>query len=140
MPQNKAGQAILTAFYEYLLITVPVGLYIGLEARHQQHWELMLHSPEWAVATVFLLFQGLSLYVRHLAGTGARVSPVSIGLLALMSLLITAFTLINAYTSLDAANNTQGSIVFRLGLFLLTSIGFMLMVAGAKVYHLRREL
>ena len=140
MPQSKAGQALLTAFYEYLLITVPVGLYIGLEATHNHHWGLLVHSPEWSMATIFLLFQGLSLYLRHLTGAGGKVSAVSVGLMALTSLLITAFTLVNAYTSLEADKNTRGAIVFRLGLFLLTSVGFMVMVAGAKLYHLKREV
>lgn len=140
MPRNKAGQAILTAFYEYLLITIPVGLYIGLEATHQHHWPLLIESPEWSMATIFLLFQGLSLYVRHLTGTGAKVSAVSIGLLALVSLTITAFTLINAYTSLEPDENTRAAIIFRLGLFVITSVGFIVMVSGAKLYHLRREI
>ena len=140
MPQSKAGQALLTAFYEYLLITVPVGLYIGLEATHHYNWGLLVRSPEWSMATIFLLFQGLSLYLRHLTGAGAKVSSVSVGLMALTSLLITAFTLVNAYTSLEADKNTPGAIVFRLGLFLLTSMGFVLMVAGAKLYHLKREV
>lgn len=140
MPQNKAGQAILAAFYEYLLITVPVGLYIGLEAFHQHSWSLVIRSPEWSMATIFLLFQGLSLYVRNLTGAGAKVSGASIGLLALISLVITVFTLINAYTSLDPEHNTNGAIVFRLGLFVITSLGFLMMVSGAELYHLRQEL
>lgn len=139
MPRNKTGLAILTAFYEYLLITIPVGLYIGLEAIHEQHWILLVHSPEWAVATIFLLFQGVSLYIRHLSSAGARISPVSIGLLALISLTIIAFTVINAYTSLDPQQNTKPAIIFRLGLFVITSLGFLLMVAGAKLYHLTQE-
>lgn len=139
MPQNKAGQAILTAFYEYLLITIPVGLYIGIEATHQHDWSLLVKSPEWSVATIFLLFQGLSLYVRHLAAPGARVSGVKIGVMALVSLLLTAFTVINAYTSLEDENNTRSAIIFRLGLFVITSTGFMLMVSGAKLYDLKRE-
>lgn len=139
MPQNKTGLAILTAFYEYLLITIPVGLYIGLEAIHEHHWILLVHSPEWAVATIFLLFQGVSLYIRHLSSAGARISPVSIGLLALISLTIIAFTVINAYTSLDPQQNTKPAIIFRLGLFVITSLGFLLMVAGAKLYHLTQE-
>ena len=139
MPQNKTGLAILTAFYEYLLITIPVGLYIGLEAIHEHHWISMVHSPEWAVATIFLLFQGVSLYIRHLSSAGARIAPVSIGLLALISLTIIAFTVINAYTSLDPQQNTSSAIIFRLGLFVITSLGFLLMVAGAKLYHLKQE-
>lgn len=139
MPRNKTGLAILTACYEYLLITIPVGLYIGLEAIHEHHWILLVHSPEWAVATIFLLFQGVSLYIRHLSSAGARISPVSIGLLALISLTIIAFTVINAYTSLDPQQNTKPAIIFRLGLFVITSLGFLLMVAGAKLYHLTQE-
>ena len=139
MPRNKTGLAILTACYEYLLITIPVGLYIGLEAIHEHHWISLVQSPEWAVATIFLLFQGVSLYIRHLSSAGARISPVSIGLLALISLTIIAFTVINAYTSLDPQQNTKPAIIFRLGLFVITSLGFLLMVAGAKLYHLTQE-
>ena len=139
MPQNKAGLAIRTAFYEYLLITIPVGLYIGLEAKHEHNWALLVHSPEWAVATIFLLFQGVYLYVRHMTGAGAKISPVSMGLLALVGLTLIAFTVINAYTSLDPVENTTGAIIFRLGLFITTSGGFIVMVAGANLYHLKKE-
>ena len=138
MPRNKAGQAILTALYEYLLITIPVGLYIGLEAVHSD-WKILVSSPEWSVATIFLLFQGLTLYVRHLGGTGARVSGVKIGVLALLSLVIAVFTVINIYKSLEEGHNTTAAVIFRLGLFLITSAGFMVMVSGAKLYDLRRE-
>jgi hypothetical protein len=138
MSSKSPGQALLTAFYEYLLITLPVGLFVTLDASHKQEPHFLWHSPEWAIATIFLLFQGLSLYVRLLSNSGAKVSPTSIGLLALVSLPITALTVINAYRALDEHGNTPGSIAIRLTLFGLVSAAFLLLVGGAKFYHLRK--
>ncbi|HEY6807109.1 MAG TPA: hypothetical protein VI306_26260 [Pyrinomonadaceae bacterium] len=140
MPQSKASKALLTAFNEYFLITLPVGLYVALEATHHHRWELLVLSPEWSMATIFLLFQGLSLYTRHLNGAGAKVSAGAVSLMALTSLLIAALTLINAYSSLTAEENTKGAILFRLGLFGLTTVGFLVLVAGATLYRLKREV
>jgi hypothetical protein len=138
MSSKNPGQALLTAFYEYLLITLPVGLFVTLDAYHTNEPDFLWHSPEWAIATIFLLFQGLSLYVRLLSNSGAKVSGTSVGLLALVSLLITALTLINAYRALGENGNTSSSIAFRLTLFGLVSAAFLMLVAGAKLYHIRR--
>ena len=138
MPSNRPAQALITALYEYLLITVPVGLYLTLEASHRHQWSWLWRAPEWAVATTFLLFQGLSLYVRHLRSSGATLSSTTVGLLALVSLIIMVLTLVNAYPALAEENNDVSSIAFRLGLFGIVSFGFLALVAGAKLYQLNR--
>jgi hypothetical protein len=139
MPVTKINQAVLSAIYEYLLVTVPVGLYIALEAKHEHEASLFLTSPEWAVATIFLLFQGISLYFRHLTSTGAKVSGINISLLALISLVVMTVTVVNAYTSLEESENTGGSIGIRLLMFVAVSAAFLILVSGANLYSIRRE-
>src|SRR5215510_6978040 len=53
---KEAAQACLSACYEYLLITLPVALYVVLEAIHKGDATFCLWSPEWAIATIFLAF------------------------------------------------------------------------------------
>jgi len=139
MPPSKPVQAILNAVYEYLLITIPVALYVSLEATHAHDAAFLWRTPEWSMATVFLLFQGIALYNRSLSRSGAKVSGASIGLLSLLSLLIGALTLINAYTSLKEEDNTIGAISFRLGLLLITSCGFVALVSAAKLYQIKKD-
>jgi hypothetical protein len=139
MSIKKTNQAVLTACYEYLLVTVPVGLYVALEAKHAGNVSLFVTSPEWAVATIFLLFQGISLYFRHLNSTGARVSAINLSLLCLISLVIMTITVVNAYTSLDEPENTGGAIGIRSLMFVSVSAAFLIMVSGSKLYLLRRE-
>jgi hypothetical protein len=139
MPLTKTNQAVLSACYEYLLVTVPVGLYIALEAKHDREISLFVTSPEWAMATIFLLFQGISLYFRHLTNSGAKVSAINISLLSLISLVVMTVTVVNAYTSLAAFENTGGSIGVRLLMFVAVSAAFLILVSGAKLYSIRRE-
>lgn len=139
MPFTKTNQAVLSACYEYLLVTVPVGLYIALEAKHEREVSLFVTSPEWAMATIFLLFQGISLYFRHLTSTGARVSAINLSLLSLISLVVMTVTVVNAYTSLSEAENSGGSIGVRVLMFVVVSAAFLILVSGANLYSLRRE-
>jgi hypothetical protein len=131
--------ALLSAAYEYLLIVVPVGLYVALEATRKDRLAIFWTSPEWAIATVFLLFQGLTLYIRHLSRTGVRLSATKIGLLGLFSLIGTTTTLINAYRSLDEHDNTAVAIFIRLIFFVVVSCAFFLFVAAAHLYSMRKK-
>jgi hypothetical protein len=57
-----ARSALLMALYEYLLIIAPVGIYVFLEGLHRDDPAFYWVSPEWAIATIFLSFQAISLY------------------------------------------------------------------------------
>lgn len=122
-------RASLEAIYEYLLVTMPVGLYVTLETVHRGHLAYFFFSPEWSIATIFLAFQALSLYIRGVKGMKARLSPASMGILALGAVLVIVFASINAYQSL--AHETGMLIKLRLSLFLLMSLLFLLLVGGA---------
>jgi len=137
--KKYGSSALLSASYEYLLITVPVGLYVALDATRKNELEIFWESPEWAIATVFLLFQGLTLYMRHLGRTGARLSPTRIGLLGLIALIGTTVTLVNAYRSLDARENTMLAIFVRLAVFVVVSCAFFIFVSAANLYSMRKD-
>jgi hypothetical protein len=130
-------RAVVFAFYEYLLVTLPVAAYVALEAFHKKDPGFFWCSPEWAIATIFLSFQGISLYRENLKKTGRQMSDAIFGIFALGSLVITIIASINAYGSLD--ENSTSSILFRLVLFIVTSLLFLLLVSSAKLAYFQRE-
>lgn len=132
-----ARRALLSTVYEYFLVTLPVAIFVTLEALHKEDRSFCWSSPEWAIATIFLLFQGLSLYIRELTRTGRKISEGYIGILGLVVLVGAVITSINAYQSLH--ENTNWGVSFRLAFFGLASIAFILMVGGAKLAYLNTE-
>ena len=139
MPSDSSPKlrlTVLLTIYEYFLITLPVASYVGVEAFARRSGVFFLASPEWAIATIFLLFQGLSLYLRGLDRTGRGLWHLSLGMLGMVVLLLVAIAAINAYYSLDALHHTQidstPSIVLRIALFAVASLTFLLLVASGK--------
>ncbi len=130
-------QAALSALYEYILITLPVAMYVGVEAHYRDHYGHLVASPEWAIATIFLTFQAANLYQAHLHKTLRRVSDTWLGLVWLAATLLIFLASINAYKSMET--NSGGAIAFRLFLFILSSLGFLFLVTAAKLVHLRTE-
>ena len=122
-------KALLEAIYEYLLVTTPVGLYVLLEAMHRECLAYFFFSPEWSIATIFLAFQGISLYMRGINGLKAKFSPASMGLLALFTVLVIVFSSINAFQSLS--HDTGLLMKARVSLFICMSTLFLLLVSGA---------
>lgn len=131
MAKSHLSTAFFSAFYEYLLVTFPVALYVLLEAVHKEKADFFLISPEWSIATIFLAFQGFSLYVQALRRIGRTFFEPLIGMLGLYMLATIVAASANAFHSLHS--NTSPAIVFRLLLFVLTSLVFFLLVVGAKL-------
>lgn len=121
----------MAALFEYLMIVLPVAIYIVMEAFHHHHWKLVLESPEWAIATIFLAFHGAVLYVQNLKKSGLELSETTLLLLAMAVLVVIVAAIVNAYDDLDAV--TRMSLVFRVALFGFASVAFLLMVGGAKL-------
>lgn len=137
MPLSKLTRALLLTLYEYLMITFPVGLYIFLEAAHEKKWSYLWISPKWSVATIFLLFQGITLYVRFLNNTGGKVSPAAIGIGCFIALALIIVSTINTWMALDSDGNSKKSIAVRLGILVVSSILFGLFVWGARQYQMK---
>jgi hypothetical protein len=132
---RNAIRCLQAALFEYLMIVVPVAMYVAMEAFHHQHWGLMLESPEWAIATIFLSFHGAVLYVEHLKKSGRELSETTLLLLSMAVVVVIAAAVVNAYDDLETV--TRHSLLFRVVLFSLASIAFLLMVGGAKLVHTR---
>jgi hypothetical protein len=137
MPLSKLTRALLLTLYEYLMITFPVGLYIFLEAAHEKKWSILWISPKWSVATIFLLFQGITLYVRFLNNTGGKVSPAAIGIGGFIALALIIVSTINTWMAFDSDGNSKKSIAVRLGILFLSSILFGVFVWGARQYLMK---
>lgn len=138
MPLSNLNRAILLTFYEYLLVTFPVGLYIAIEATHEKKWNMLWTSPKWSVATIFLLFQGLTLYVRFLNSSGGKVSPYAIGVGGIIGLGLIIIAVLNAWMSLDPSENSKLAIGVRLIVVMASSGLFFVFVSAARLYQLKR--
>lgn len=126
----QARRAIGQAVMEYLVLVLPVAFYVGLEAYHKHDFEFFYQSPEWAIATIFLQFQGVYLFIKHSRQGDQRLSEVSVTLLALLALSIVVGSAMNALDSMHV--ESAGKIVFRLTLFGITSLQFLILVASSK--------
>jgi hypothetical protein len=138
MPGNHCvRRAFLVAIYEYCLVVFPVAIYSGLEAFHDTD-TYFVRTPEWAVATIFLLFQGLSLYGKFLRRTGRRVSENFFGLAAILSLVLVIIAVLNASESLGRKNDSETLVVWRILLFAAASATFITLVAAGKFTEIKR--
>lgn len=130
-------KVILPAIYEYLLIVLPVFIYVAMEATHNG-FIYLLTSPEWAIASIFLCFQASALYIKGLLRIGQKINGVFIGILFLFSMIIIIFATLNAYLSLDHTNNTPLIIILRLILFTISSVYFFILVCSVKFGNLSK--
>jgi hypothetical protein len=126
----QASRCVTSALFEYLMIVLPVGIYVVMEAFHHDHWELVIESPEWAIATIFLSFHGAVLYVQSLKKSGRKLSEGVLLLAAMAVLVVIIAAIVNAYDDLDSV--TRRSVLFRTVLFAIASVAFLAMVSGAK--------
>ena len=157
IPREKFRQDLrmstAIAFYEYLLIILPVGLYVLLEAWQRPDcltniqspdWTLLYQSPEWSIATIFIAFNSFSILSKTLQELNLRPTPF-VRIIALVGILIIAFALLNADHSMHLDNNGKrdGNITFnwasRLILFIIISIIFFFIVSFSKVLKLNRK-
>lgn len=111
-------------------MVLPVVVYVALESYHKHDLRFFYKSPEWAIATIFLFFQGVYLYVRHSRERGRRLSESK---LVIIALVLFVGALVSGMNALDSMHlETEGKIKFRLVLFLLASVLFLLLVASSK--------
>jgi hypothetical protein len=122
--------AFLYTLYEYLLIVLPVALYVLLESRgHPRVLCAMLASPEWNMATILLGFQGESIYRTHLERQTRSLPTPIIGLIMLFVLVIVVLAANNIPFALSGTSRTASMLTWVL--FLLTTIAFLLFITGA---------
>lgn len=121
----------LNSFYEYLIITIPVGIYVSLEALHKNDWNYLYKSPEWSIATIFLAFISLIRYRNAAEKSGKKILEPIFGIISIFSLLQIVFSAINASMSFD--NETSRPTIFRIILFTISSSQFFLLMTGSNL-------
>jgi hypothetical protein len=129
-------RALVYTTYEYFLIVLPVALYVflaslagGDEVHH------VGTSPEWNIATIFLIAQAQSLYRLHIEAAQKRISHPTLGLIALFALLLIVFAATNIQMALR--QSTTLNCVSMWALFLLATGIFVGFVTGSKLLSLK---
>ena len=121
---------ILPTIYEYLLILLPVSIYVGIEAMHTGP-RFFYTSPEWSIASIFLNFQAIALYYRRLNNSNRKINADFLLILILGVVAITILSSLNAYASLTEID-TNGKIALRICLLAVSSLFFFVMVLASK--------
>jgi hypothetical protein len=127
----RKRRTLLRLLVEYLLLTLPVLIYVGLEAVHHDSAMYVVKSPEWSVATMFIALQTYRLYMEHnrRSGSGYRLGD----LLVIMLVLVVVAAAINAFLALEANRLSWTLIAFKWVLFVLATASFVY-IAGAAFY------
>ncbi|WP_299336334.1 hypothetical protein [uncultured Psychroserpens sp.] len=137
---NKTSRRdILPVIYEYLLIILPVSIYISLEAMHKHDWTYFFKSPEWGIAIIFLSFQGVALYLKSLSSTNKKINHNFIGLLFLIVVVVTIAAILNSFISLDYKENNFMKISIRITLLFISSASFFILVLSGKKNELNKK-
>ena len=94
--------SIIKAFIEYFLITAPIGLYVTFESIHKHSWKYLFSSPEYGIATIFLIFIGITNYVSSARKCKKVVNETIIKLFVVLrfflitiSILVTLFSVLH---------------------------------------------
>lgn len=122
---------ILKLTIEYFLLVLPILIYVSLEALHHNDGWYILKSPEWSVATIFIVIQTVRMHLESIGDSWNR----SFTVLLIILLGIVAMTAgINIYVALhDVANQSIGTMMTKWMLYFISSLFFVL-VAGASIF------
>jgi hypothetical protein len=120
---------------EYCKLTLPILLYVALEAFHHKGGTFVFTSPEWGIATVFLAIHGPGLCEDELVHNGRGISALRMRFFRSTALLLAFVALLNSFLSFCC--ETNGKVFLRLALLLFASIVFILVVGAARHRSLR---
>ena len=126
-----------TALYEYVLVTLPVGIYVMLESLHKKEWIVLLTTPEWSIATIFLSFISINRYRSSLERSGRKIFEPLFGLISVLALILIVGATLNAYVSME--QESGGAIFLRIAFFLVASLKFIILVTGSKLLHTSKD-
>ena len=132
--ENRSGKlwsAILKTLYEYALIVTPILIYVWIEATHKSYI-FLISSPEWAIATIFLNFQAISLYRSTMRAAGRRPTSGFLNGVNLLLIVIVIVASINAYNGIHYESK-MSNILLRIVLLLVSSFNFFALVASAEL-------
>lgn len=145
-PEFRKGFA--SALYEYLLVTMPIGLYVFLEADTQGKWAVLYRSPEWSIATIFLAWISMLRYNAVIYSAEKRPAHSVVGTMNLVNLVIILFAVLNtrkalqahiALTDLQSTAHPDDYLKARLILFGFATILFFILITGAHLLKGKNE-
>lgn len=137
-PDTFLRRAVLFSVYEYCLIVLPVALYVFLHAiAADKPLSTFFHSPEWNIATVFLVAQGQSLYRLKLDQLRRRTSPAALGMIALSAIVTVVLAASDIHFGLRSSSVT--TMVCMWLLFVAATGAFLSFVTGATLLVLKAE-
>jgi hypothetical protein len=132
MARSRIGTASLYAAYEYLLVVVPVGLYVFVHGLHEKSLTVACaNSPEWNIASIFLLMHGQFLYHVYLESTGRRIARAAMGIIALFSILGVVLAASNIQLALQEPSRRIALSMWLL--FALSSLVFVALVVSGRL-------
>jgi hypothetical protein len=115
------------AFYEYLLIMLPISIYVLLEANHKYSISYFFTSPEWAVGTIFLVFTSTFTYYKDVIKDKDKlVNEHLLNLYPLIGIITTVLATLNAHWSMSGETNWL--IFGRILLLIFSTIFFFLLM------------
>jgi hypothetical protein len=128
--QSPTARVVLRLTIEYLTITLPILIYVGSEAVHSASASLLLRSPEWSIATIFLAFQTLRVFIEGSNGRDGRLLTVML-LIPAVLLVFAAGT--NVYMGLEVGVESQswGLLITRWGLLVVATVLFVCFAGSA---------
>lgn len=131
----RMKRTLLRLAAEYIIITLPIAIYVTLEAISDQKAAFLYRSPEWSIATVFLIVQTIRMYLEEMHGSVGRSFSY------ILMLILTVVTLaagVNIYVSLgDVQNQATATVAVKWVLFVIASLLFIY-IAGAAIYAAER--
>jgi hypothetical protein len=130
MSSNKA-RYLVDMSYEFLLVVSPVIIYVLLEAVHKDNYNYIFISPEWGIATIFLSFQGVALYLKALFKSNRTINHNFIGLLILIMVFLTIGSIINTYAAFSHKNVDYTIVKFKFLLFFIAFFKFSFLTLSA---------
>jgi hypothetical protein len=132
----QARRAILKLAIEYFLLTLPIVIYVAIEALHHGDAGYLITSPEWSIATIFILLQTYRLYSEEMKSVvGQRFGQF----LVIVLVLVAIGAALNIYLGMkDVHSPSMYVLAAKWGLLIVSSVVFVY-VAGAALYAAEGE-
>ena len=124
-------RTLLKLTIEYFLLVLPILIYVSLESLHHRDAWYLFRSPEWSIATIFIVIQTIRIHLESIGDNWNRSFTI------LMIILLGVIALaagINIYIGLGDVNTpSTGTMITKWVLYLISSLLFVY-VAGAGVF------
>lgn len=131
--RRQTIDALLNSFYEFILITFPIGLYVSFEAIHMHDWIYLFTSPEWGIAIIFLIFIGISNYISAARRSHRSINETVIRILNLSRLIGIIISVLISFYSVMCDNKVL--IVIRITFLIAVSLGFLILLTSSELMN-----